>query len=194
MAKLIAASLVLTIFVCTMAQRNSRMNSQSTLSSGYWSLEKSQPLIDKTQTIRLSPDLSQLTEGERKAVEKLLAVGRIFQQLYEEQRHQQALTSFHDLTELDKKMRSPAATQNLLTLYRLFQGPIATTLDNQREPFLPVEPVTPGKNMYPRGTTKALLSTPSLRNKDELLAARTVVRVARANNLREDINRLLKYP
>jgi hypothetical protein len=45
------------------------MNSQSTLSSGYWSLEKSQPLIDKTQTIRLSPDLSQLTEGERKAVE-----------------------------------------------------------------------------------------------------------------------------
>src|SRR5678815_437126 len=103
-------------------------------------------------------------------------------------------TSFHDLTELDKKMGSPAATQNLLTLYRLFQGPIATTLDNQREPFLPVEPVTPGKNMYPRGTTKALLSTPSLSNKDELLAARTVVRVARANNLREDINRLLKYP
>jgi len=194
MAKLIAASLVLTIFVCTMAQRNSRMNSQSTLSSGYWSLEKSQPLIDKTQTIRLSPDLSQLTEGERKAVEKLLAVGRIFQQLYEEQRHQQALTSFHDLAELDKKMGSPAATQNLLTLYRLFQGPIATTLDNQREPFLPVEPVTPGKNMYPRGTTKALLSTPSLRNKDELLAARTVVRVARASDLREDINRLLKYP
>ena len=200
MAKLIAAALVLTMFVCTMAQRNSRMNSQSTLSSGYWSLEKSQPLIDKTQTIRLSPDLSHLTEGERKAVEKLLAVGRIFQQLYEEQRHQQALTSFHDLAELDKKMGSPAATQNLLTLYRLFQGPIATTLDNQREPFLPVEPVTPGKNMYPRGTTKeqietkALPSTPSLRNKDELLAARTVVRVARANNLRDDINRLLKYP
>ena len=97
MAKLIAAALVLTMFVCTMAQRNSRMNSQSTLSSGYWPVEKSQPLIDKTQTIRLAPDLSQLTEGEREAVEKLLAVGRIFQRLYEEQRHRQALTSLHDL-------------------------------------------------------------------------------------------------
>jgi hypothetical protein len=58
--------------------------------NGYWPLEKSQPIIDKTQTIRLEPDLSKLTDGERKAVAKLIEVGQIFQQLYEEQRHPQA--------------------------------------------------------------------------------------------------------
>src|ERR1041384_1324610 len=125
-----------------------------TLPAGYWPLEKSQPLIDKTQTITLSGDLSKLTDGERKAVAKLIEVGQIFQKLYEEQRHPEALASYRALVELDKRTGSQPATQNLLTLYRLFQGPIATTLENKREPFLPVEPLNPGKNMYPWGITK----------------------------------------
>ena len=62
-----------------------------TLPAGYWPLEKSQPIIDKTQTIRLSGDLSKLSEGERKAVAKLIEAGQIFQKLYEEQRHPEAL-------------------------------------------------------------------------------------------------------
>src|ERR671938_993811 len=90
-----------------------------TLPAGYWPLEKSQPLIDKTQTIRLTSDLSKLSEGERKAVAKLLEAGQIFQRLYEEQRHPQAISSFVDLKLLDKRLGSPTATQNLLTLYRL---------------------------------------------------------------------------
>ena len=52
-----------------------------------WPLEKSQPIVDKTQTIRLAPDLSQLSAGERNAVAKLLEVGKIFQNIYEDQRH-----------------------------------------------------------------------------------------------------------
>src|SRR6476659_5822460 len=162
MAKLIAAALVLTMFVCTMAQRNSRMNSQSTLSSGYWPLEKSQPLIDKTQTIRLNPDLTKLSGGERMAVQKLLSVGEIFQKLYEKQRHPEALSTYQTLEELDKKNGSKPETRNLLTLYRLFQGPIATTLDNKREPFLPVSPTQPGKNVYPGGAKKEELEARSL--------------------------------
>src|SRR5918992_3625260 len=110
-----------------------------TLPVGYWPLEKSQPIIEKTQTITLSPDLSKLTEGERKAVAKLIEVGQIFQKLYEEQRHPEALASYRALVQLDKRTDSTPATQNLLTLYRLNQGPIATTLDNKREPFLPVD-------------------------------------------------------
>src|SRR5215203_7285795 len=124
------------------------------LPAGYWPLEKSQPLIDETQTIRLSGDLSKLTEGERKAVAKLIEVGQIFQKLYEEQRHPEALASYRALEQLDKRTSSTPATQNLLTLYRLFQGPIATTLENKREPFLPVDDTKPGKNMYPWGATK----------------------------------------
>ena len=136
------------------------------LPTGYWRLEKSQPIIDKTQTIRLAPDLSKLTDGERKAVAKLIEVGQIFQKLYEEQRHPQALSSYHALEQLDKKTGSTIATQNLLTIYRLFQGPIATTLDNKREPFLPVDPLKPGKNMYPWGITKEAID----QKREDLLA------------------------
>src|SRR5688572_30419727 len=125
-----------------------------TLPAGYWPLEKSQPIIDKTQTITLSPDISKLTEGEKKAVAALIEVGRIFQKLYEEQRHLEALSSYRALEQLDKRTGSKAETQNLLTLYRLFQGPIATTLDNKREPFLPVDSLKPGKNVYPWASLK----------------------------------------
>src|SRR5260221_1213488 len=126
------------------------MKTNQTLPAGYWPLEKSQPIIDKTQTIRLAPDLAQLSADERKAVAKLLEVGKIFQSIYEDQRHRQALLSFRSLPALDRSLVSKAPiVLNLLTLYRLFQGPIATTIENQREPFLPVDPVVPGKNMYP---------------------------------------------
>src|SRR5215510_11600599 len=159
-----------------------------TLPTGYWPLEKSQPIIDKTQTITLSSDLSKLTDGEKKAVAKLIEVGRIFQKLYEEQRHPEALSSYRALEQLDKKTGSKPETQNLLSIYRLFQGPIATTLDNQREPFLPVQPTKPGKNVYPWGITKEATSqwTPAL------LDLRTVVR--NQMNLAGDIATLRKYP
>src|SRR5687767_6854548 len=94
MLKLMTAVLLLALFATTMAQRSSRRNSPGSLPSGYWTLEKSQPIVDKTETIRLAPDLSQLSEGERKAVEKLLEVGKIFQRLYEEQRHSEAQSSY----------------------------------------------------------------------------------------------------
>jgi len=161
-----------------------------TLPAGYWPLEKSQPIIDKTQTIRLSPDTSRLSEGERKAVAKLIEVGQIFQKLYEEQRHPEALSSYQALVQLDKRTGSTPATQNLLTLYRLFQGPIATTLENKREPFLPVDPLKPGKNVYPWGITKDAIDE----KRADLIDLRTVVRSATAKNIQEDIAKLNKYP
>jgi hypothetical protein len=159
-----------------------------TLPAGYWPLEKSQPIIEKTQTITLSPDLSKLTDGEKKAVAKLIEVGRIFQKLYEEQRHREAVSSFQALEQLDKRTGSKPETQNLLTLYRLFQGPIATTLDNKREAFLPVEPTKPGKNVYPWGITKESFGQVG----GTLLDLRTVVRSQL--NLAPDIATLRKYP
>jgi hypothetical protein len=161
-----------------------------TLPAGYWPLETSQPIIDKTQTIRLSPDSSKLTDGERKAVAKLIEVGQIFQKLYEEQRHPEALSSYQALVQLDKRTGSTPATQNLLTLYRLFQGPIATTLDNKREPFLPVDSLKPGKNVYPWGITKEAIDE----KRADLIDLRTVVRSATAKNIQEDIAKLNKYP
>ena len=159
-----------------------------TLPTGYWPLEKSQPIIDKTQTITLTSDLSKLTDGEKKAMAKLIEVGRIFQKLYEEQRHPQALSSYRALEQLDKQAGSKAETQNLLMLYRLFQGPIATTLDNKREGFLPVDPTQPGKTVYPWGIKKEQVPE----NRSDLLDLRTVVR--NQMNLSGDIGTLKKYP
>jgi hypothetical protein len=170
-----------------------------TLPTGYWPLEKSQPIIDKTQTIRLSSDLSKLSDGEKKAVAKLIEAGQIFQKLYEEQRHPEALSSYRALEQVDKRTGSTPATQNLLTLYRLFQGPIATTLENKREPFLPVEATKPGKNMYPWGITKeqidqALALTSGQADKREkVMDLRRVVRALNAKNLQADIATLNKY-
>src|ERR1700754_4916290 len=184
MTKLLMAALLLT----------------QTLPTGYWPLEKSQPIIDKTQTIRLSGDLSKLSEGERKAVAKLIEVGQIFQKLYEEQRHPEELASYRALEELDKRTGSTPATQNLLTLYRLSQGPIATTLENKREPFLPVEATKPGKNVYPWGITKEqierafTLPNGQANKRDKVLDLRSVVRWVNVKNLQSDVATLNKYP
>jgi hypothetical protein len=149
------------------------------------------------QTVRLAPDLSQLTTAERAAVSKLLAVGQIFQELYEEQLHAEALSSYAQLLRLDKRSGSNPATADLLTLYRLYQGPIATTLDNKRETYLPVKPRQVGSNMYPTGATKdeieAFLNAHPDR-RDSILDLRSVVRRATVESLRQDLGVLRKYP
>ncbi len=193
----IAALLISSVFVLTTAQTGTRRRSSDLLPVGYWPLTKSQPIIDKTQTIKLAPELSNLTESERKAVAKLLEVGKIFQSIYEDQRNKQALSSYRDLIGLDKQTGSTTVTQNLLTLYRLFQGPIATTLENKREPFLPVEAVVPGKNMYPWGVKKEEVETfltAHSEKRDEIMNLRSVVRLANSLNADADLAKLRKYP
>jgi hypothetical protein len=163
----------------------------------YWPLRQSQLLVDQIATVRLAPDLSALGDGERRALDKLLKVGEIFQRLYEAQLHDDALRSYQALELLDQKSRSPAVTQNLLTLYRLFQGPIATTLQNTREPFLPVEMPGDGVGVYPRRITKQevdafLVAHPERRA--DVLHVRTVVRRALTENLQRDLGKLRQYP
>ncbi|HEX8398505.1 MAG TPA: hypothetical protein VF644_13815 [Pyrinomonadaceae bacterium] len=167
------------------------------LPAGYWSVEKSQPIIDKMQPTRLAPDISGLSAGERRAIEKLNEVGTIFQNIYERQRDPQAVEARTALEQLDKRLGSPAATQNLLTLYRLNQGPVATTLENNREPFLPVKPAPESGGMYPADATKAELDAFLAANadkRDEILHPRTLVRRAAAANLQKDLATLRKYP
>lgn len=197
--KAVVMALFLGAFAFVFAQTGSRMKPNQTLPPGYWPIEKSQPLIDKTQTIKLAPDLSQLSASEREAVAKLLEVGKIFQSIYEDQRHRQALSSYRALLTLGRSYVSPApaATENLVTLYRLNQGPIATTLENKREPFMPVDTVVPGKNMYPWGVKKEeiesfLSAHPEQR--DEVMGLRTVVRTANSLNSDRDLAMLRKYP
>ena len=85
----------------------------------------------------------------------------------------------------------------MLTLYRLSQGPIATTLENKREPFLPVAEVQPGKNMYPWGVKKEEVEsflTANPASREQFLDLRSVVKLSTAENLRGDLATLAKYP
>jgi hypothetical protein len=192
-----ALLIVASLFVITPSQPRPGRKTQTPWPAGYWPYEKSQPIIEKTQTIRLAPDLSGLSAGEKLAVRKLLAVGEIFQKLYEDQRHAQALSAYEKLFQLHMRVGNPAPTENLLTLYRLSQGPIATTLENKREPLLPVDPVVPGKNVYPWGVKKEEIEesfASGSANREQILDLRSVVRRASPENLRKDLATLVKYP
>lgn len=157
-----------------------------------WSPAQAQAVLAKTQTIRLAPSLADLSPGERTAVAKLLEVGRIFQDVYETQRHRDALVARAALAR-----RTDGHGRNLYTLYRLNQGPVATTLENRREPFLAVAEPPPGKNVYPWDLTKAefdafLAANPAERPR--LTDLRSVVRRAEPAMLKRDLAKLRQYP
>lgn len=167
------------------------------LPAGYWSETETRPILEKTQTLRLAPDLSGLSPGERAAVDRLLEVGRIFQRLYEHSRHEDALDAHDELLALDARLGSTAATDGLLDLYRLFSGPVATTLDNRRAVFLPVSPERPGRNVYPTDATRESLSRflqEHPRERATLLHLRTVVRASGIEAARRDLATLERHP
>ncbi|QEH31666.1 hypothetical protein OJF2_01310 [Aquisphaera giovannonii] len=163
------------------------------LPSGYWPESKVAEILGKTQEIRLAPDLSGLGDGDEAAVASLLRAGEVMQRLYEDARHHQALETHRRLVWLDRTLKSPKRTKDLLDLYRLFQGPIASTLTNSREAFLPVDAQVPGRNVYPADAmaeeVKAFLSDHPGR-RAEILAERSVVRRASRENLERDLQTL----
>jgi len=167
------------------------------LPDGYWSVEKSQPILDTTMRLTLDPDLGHLTAAESRAVGELIAAGEIIHGLYQEQRHAQAQEAKQALIELHEQSGKTAATQNLLDLFYLSKGPIATTLENERLPFVPVATEHLGKNMYPAGLQRdeidAYLSTHP-EQATAILDLRTVVRRASAENIAADLTKLDNYP
>ncbi|MBI2213179.1 MAG: NUDIX hydrolase [Acidobacteria bacterium] len=167
------------------------------LPDGYWAPEKVAQILAKTQIVKLAPDLSTLTEGERECVKYLLAAGNIVQGIYEDARHPEATASVVALRELHESTGKTSRTGDLLTLYRLYQGPIAATLDNRREPFLPVKPQSPARNVYPRDATREELDAFLAAHPDSratILGERTVVRRATRENLKRDLTMLARFP
>ena len=167
------------------------------LPDGYWDTDKSQPILDTTMRLTLDPDLGHLTAAESRAVEELLAAGRIIHQLYEKQRHAEARDAKQALVELHEKTGKTGATRNLLDLFYLSKGPIATTLDNERLPFVPASTEDAGKNMYPAGLQRDEIDAYLGEHPDEataILDLRAVVRRTSAENIAADFTRLDNYP
>ena len=185
--------IIATVLICI----STALPAQTALQPGYWPEAKSAEVLAKTEVLKLDPSLAALSEAERSAVQDLLATGQLMQQLFERSKHAEAAGALEKLTLLDARLGKPVATRNLLDLYRLNQGPVTTTLDNRREPFLPVAAETAGKNLYPADATREqvnafLAGNPAQR--EDILAERTVVRRATRANLDADIATLDRYP
>jgi hypothetical protein len=161
--------------------------SQRDLLAGAWSPEQAQVILDKTHTIRLAPDVSGLTAGEQTALAALLETGELVQTIYEDQLHVDAAAARAQL-----ERRGPA---HLRTLYRLFEGPVATTLENKRVPFLAADPPQPGRSVYPWRMTREEIDQFLHEHPDQqesISAPRTVVR--RAADADSDLATLDRYP
>jgi len=188
MSSLIAGLLVMAMVVSAGAQD---------LPEGYASLATTQPIIDKTLHVHLAPDVSALSPAERETVGLLIQVGEIFQKLHEDMRHEEATRSWILLRDLDRRLGSPPATQNLLTLYYSASGPVVRGLDNVRRPVLPVKPPVPGGAVYPWGVTRDELDAFLAANPgqvDDILHPRTVVRRIAKDAIDRDLAALRSHP
>ncbi len=159
------------------------------LDGAAWTPAQSAPILDRTMRVSLADNASALTAAEQAAARELIAAGDIMQRLYEDQRHPQAVAA--------RALVAASGRGDLADLYRLSSGPIATTLDNAREAFLPVAPETPARNVWPQGATKeaieAYLSAHPAR-RAELLDPRAVVRRASPDERARALAALDRHP
>ncbi len=176
---------------------------QSTRDSGdlklpenYWSAEQVDTILKQSAEITLAPDLSGLKPQEVIAIKELMLAGIIFNDIYELSKHPEALNARAELIKLHKESDGSQQTQDLLDLYYQSKGPITTSIDNERVPFLPVEKSQKGGNIYPLGIDKSeiddyLSKNPEQRN--SIMHLRSVVRKVTPTNLTEDIAKLNGY-
>lgn len=179
-----------------MVARVSEEHVQS-LPRGYWGPDRTRPILDKLLVTTFDVSLDALAPGERAALRELLAAGRDIGDLNEETEHHQALRARGRLEVLHDRLARPRQTADLLELYELFRGPIATTLENERVPFLPVDPFAEGRNVYPwgieAGEIEAFLGARPGRRR-EILDLHSAIRRTSTPSLRRDLATLRRHP
>ena len=184
----IALRFALSLLTLTAAAQE--VSTTDTILSGAWSDEQVRVIADKTLQLHLPLATGVLSDAERAAVEELLAAGRRLHELYLLQRHPQALDALAALA------RRPQRA-DLGELFRLMNGPIATTLENDRVPFVGVAAETPARNVYPTGATRAAIDAyldAHPERRAELLHLRSVVQDATADNVRRALATLDAHP
>jgi hypothetical protein len=158
--------------------------------------EQARAILAKTAEVRLAPDLDALAPDEREALARLLEAGGVLQGIYELSNHRGAERARRLIAAQARSRAGAVAGRRRADLYRLFRGPIATTLDNRRLPIVAVDTLVPGKNVYPWGVARAELDRYLEEHPDErarLLHPRTVVRRGTAQSLRADLAALGRH-
>ncbi|WP_444993997.1 hypothetical protein [Aliikangiella sp. IMCC44359] len=164
-------------------------------SDSEWSSQQINSILDNTIVLDFAPDISHLSKNERLALEHLKKAGEIIHDIYLKAQHKQALATRSKLTK--RAAKGDKKAKDLLKLYRIFKGPIASTLENKHEAFAHVAPEVPGKNRYPWGITKQEVSQFLAKypeEKDSILHVRTLVRKNTTANIKQDLSTLTRYP
>ncbi len=183
--------------VAVISSRTDPGGSSDVLPNGYWVAARVRAILDATLVTELATIPSGLSPAEHETIRRLVAAGRILDDVFQDQFHHQALRSRDDLRALHETLGRGARTLDLLELQDLSQGPIATSLDNERVAFLPVAGERPGKNLYPLGTERAALESFLDDHPDEratILHPYTVVRRSTKASLRRDLAVLRRHP
>ena len=162
---------------------------------GFWEEERARAILDRTERFEVVADLEPLSTGERVALERLLRVGVILQDVFEESRHADALTVREHLDELEVPSEQQSRLEALRELYQLASGPVIRTLEGERETFAPVLDYQPGRNVYPPGVEAEALRAWIEAHEDvtDLTATRTVVRRRTGAQLSADRRALARH-
>lgn len=162
----------------------------SPIDGAAWMPAETAPILDRTMRVTLADLSGALTPAEREAARRLIAAGEILQRLYEDQRHPQAGAARAFIA-------ANADRRDLADLYWISGGPVATTLDNKREAFLPVDAETPARNVWPIGEPKEAIDAFLAANpgrRAEVLDPRAVVRRATGDERARALAALDRHP
>ena len=150
-------------------------------------------IISKTLAVKLAPDLSHLSAGEKATLDNLMEAGELLHELYLQQRHSEAIASYERIKSLPASEESDRSK----FLFWLAKGPIVTTLDNKRLPVFCKAKEEPGKTVYPSGIDKDTLDKfigDDAKLRERLLHDRSVVRESTEDNLAKHRATLKTYP
>jgi hypothetical protein len=200
LSSIIAAALAFTCLSQAQAQAQPHANTHNQQTSGQtseWSSQQIKQVLDKTLFLTLAPDLSGLSAAELNTLKLLLEVGPLLHDIYLQAQHKDALSSKANLLERLTNAKEKDKAEQLLKLYRIFKGPIATSLDNKRVPYLSVADTVAGKNRYPWGIKKNQIEAELKQSPQataSLLHPRSVVRSNNKESISKDMAVLAKYP
>lgn len=167
------------------------------LPNGYWPADRVRAHLDATLVTEMAAIPSDLSPAERETIRRLVAAARILDDVFQDQLHHQAISSRNSLRDLHDALGRGARTRDLLDMQELWQGPITTSLANERLPFLPVDGEQPGRNLYPRRAQRTALEAFLDDHPEErasILHPHTVVRSSTKASLRRDLAVLRRHP
>ena len=155
--------------------------------------EQAKEIISKTLAVKLAPDLSHLSDGEKATLDKLMAAGELMHELFLQQRHSEAIAAYERIKALPASEESDRSR----FLFWISKGPVVTTLDNKRVAAFCKSDEEPGKTVYPPGIDTETLDKfigDDARLREQLLHDRSVVRESTEENLAKHRATMKTYP